>query len=243
MAFLDSYRELWRVSEKPGGERNFFDFLIYRRISTVLLMAIGSRRFSPNAITTLSVVFAALASLLFYHSNHYPVLLAGVVVMNISLILDTLDGQYSRYTGQQSEIGGWYDGVSDCLKYIFLFCGLCWGMYYHPYLETQWFSDALWILAAHSEWVLLMGMLIIANLFMTYYVHVSRYALSNNVDTVVNIAASNRNFHFGIESTLYTIFSVFLVFNQPYWLLIFLTLTLPVLWLYPMILVLKNSRR
>ena len=90
-------------------------------------------------------------------------LIAGVVVMNISLVLDTLDGQYSRLTNQQSEFGGWFDGISDCLKYIFNISVLSCGLYYHPHLDFQWFAGYLEILRLHKEFVLIMGVMIIGN--------------------------------------------------------------------------------
>ena len=105
---------------------------------------------------------------------------AGVVWMNFSLILDTLDGQYSRYTNQSSEFGGWYDGVSDCLKYILIFFGLCTGAYFNPYLETQYFAEQLALIYGDPAAVLLGGMWVVSNFFMIYYVHASRYCLSVN---------------------------------------------------------------
>ena len=120
MSFAQSYREILSKSEKPGGERNVFDHFIYRKLSTVILLPLRQYRFSPNIITSFSVISSATAAYFLFYSHQRLMLIAGVVVMNISLILDTLDGQYSRLTNQQSEFGGWFDGISDCLKYIFI---------------------------------------------------------------------------------------------------------------------------
>ena len=233
MGFFASYREIWQVTEKAGGERNIFDFLIYRRISTVILEILKPCNFSPKYITTLSVAFSFLAACALFFSYERVLLYLGVILMNVSLVLDTLDGQYARMTDKTSEFGGWYDGVSDCLKYIFLFCGICWGLYYNPYMELQWLPGYLDVFAREPALVLIFGMLIIANLFMIYYVHVSRYFLSKNTGTVVNLKSADRRFHFGIESTLYTGFTVFLLLGQTYWLLVVLVASLPILWILP----------
>ena len=243
MSFIQEYRSILSRSEKPGGERNVLDHLIYRKLSTVFLLVLRPYRFSPNIITSFSVISSIITAYFLFYSHQRSMLIAGVVVMNISLVLDTLDGQYSRLTKQQSEFGGWFDGISDCLKYIFIIGGLSCGLFYHPHLDSQWFAGNLEILRLHKEFVLIMGMMIIGNFFMTYYVHVSRYKLSINTGTVVKVKlrGSDRTYHFGIESTLYTIFTIFLLLNQPYWLLIILTITLPLLWVYPVYLTYKRQ--
>ncbi|MDH3375654.1 MAG: CDP-alcohol phosphatidyltransferase family protein [Gammaproteobacteria bacterium] len=242
MSFAQNYRVIRSKSEKPGGERNVLDYLIYRKLAAIVLMFLQHYRFSPNIITGLSIIFSIITAYFLFYSYQRPMLIAGVIAMNVSLILDTLDGQYSRLTDQQTEFGGWFDGISDCLKYIFIISGLSCGLYYFPYLESQWFAEYLDALGAHLEFVLIMGMVIIGNFFMIYYVHVSRYALSTNIGTVVKLRGTDRAYHFGIESTLYTVFTIVLLLNQSYWLLVLLVFSLPMLWLYPIYLIYKKQK-
>ena len=237
------YNDLWINSQKPGGEKNLLDYLIYRRLSTLLLLLIADRRFSPNHITTVSVLFSFLTGTLFAISSNYWVLLTAVFFMNLSLITDTLDGQYSRYTDQSSEFGAWYDTVSDCLKYIFIFIGLCIGSYRFPRIEEHVFSNVLAPFNTHPEYSLLAGLLVLGNIFMIYYIHGTRYKLKNNLERIIRAGSGEKQFHFGIESTLYTIFTVFLLFGQTIWLLIFLVFTLPILWIGPFFLVYQNYRK
>ena len=205
-------------------------------------MVIRDCQFSPNYITSFSILFSIFSGIFLYYSYSNLMLVFGIFFLNISLILDTLDGQYSRLTRQQSEFGGWYDGVSDCIKYIFLFLGLSLGIYYHPYQGSQLFPNLLAPIERNPELVLIMGMAIISNLFMIYYVHATRYGLSFNPGAVAKVEGKTQNYHFGIESTLYTLFTVFLVLKQGYWLLVFLTFTLPLLWIYPIFLVYKQHK-
>ena len=237
---VGSYRKTWEESQKPGGEQNFFDYFIYRRISTFLLLPLRETRFSPNWITSASILFSIFAGWTYFLATELAVLQLGVVFMILSLVLDTMDGQYSRLTGQQSDFGAWYDGVSDSLKYVILFLGLSCGAYYHLDLDTQWLLSTQW-LENRRELFLLAGMLIIGNLFMVYYVHVSRYALPFNPGKMVETGGSERRFHFGIESTLYTLFTLFLLVGQVVWLFGFLVVTLPALWILPMYRVYRHS--
>lgn len=246
MLFLRIYKQVWEESQKEGGERNIFDYYLYRRISTLFLIPIRHSKFSPNLITSLSVVFSCIAAFCFFYGDLSLITTLGIVAMNVSLILDTLDGQYSRYTHLSSEFGGWIDGVSDSLKYIVLFIGITCGAFYNPYVDQQWFDSALGFFSTSPETVLIFGMWIISNFFMIYYVHASRYNLTINPGTVTGlrgyVQGKERKFHFGIESSLYTMFTVFLLCDQTYWLLLLLGVLLPILWVYPIYLVYRRAK-
>jgi len=232
-SFINNYKKIWYASEKTGGERNFFDYFIYRRLSTLILMGIKELDFSPNVITSLSICFSIFAGLCFLYTMNGPVYYIGILLMMISLVFDTLDGQYARFKGKQSEFGGWYDAISDSFKYIVLFLCLSIGFYYHLDYESQWFINEILLFEKNREMILILGLFIISNFYMVYLIHTTRYKLTINPDTVVNISVGDKKYFFGIESTLYTIFAVFLLAEQVIWLFILLSFLLPFAWIYP----------
>lgn len=229
-----TYREIWYKSQKPGGERNFFDYFFYRRISTLLLCLIRDMDVSPDTITSISVLCSLLAGILFVIHEPAWLYYLAIVFMMLSLVTDTMDGQYARLKDKSSEFGAWYDTISDSLKYVILFISLSIGAYLNNSIDEQWLLNDCQLFRKHPGIILFGGLLIVSNFYMVYQIHNTRYHLSFNPGTMVNFSTSRSGYHFGIESTLYTLFLIFLLFNQVYWLFIFLICTLPFAWIFPL---------
>lgn len=82
---------------------------------------------TPNLVTTLRLVTAAIASACF--ATGAPGWLAiGGGVFILSMLLDRADGELARQTGQMSVIGYRYDLASDCLAGVLCFVGLGLGL-------------------------------------------------------------------------------------------------------------------
>lgn len=235
----NTYQDIWAISEKQGGEKNVFDFLVYRRVATALIVLMQDMKLTPNAITSASIIFSFIAGFFLFQSNSYVSVVIGVIFLNVSLICDTMDGQWARLKNMGSEFGAWYDSVSDCLKYVIISISLTLGAYYNLDVSSQWLIRDCAYIYNSPEFVFILGLLVIANFFMVYFIHGTRYRLSFNA---ARIAKVNGGFYFGIESTLYAVFTVFLLAYQIYWLLIVLAFGLPALWIYPFYLTYKNSQ-
>lgn len=69
---------------------------------------------TPNILTTISLLLAILAVILFY--NDYYVLSA--IIFFISYIFDCCDGHFARKYNKITKFGCYYDHFSDILKYI-----------------------------------------------------------------------------------------------------------------------------
>jgi CDP-diacylglycerol--glycerol-3-phosphate 3-phosphatidyltransferase/archaetidylinositol phosphate synthase len=87
---------------------------------------------SPNTVSALSLVFAALSGLLFYYSGLQPesgpllVLAAGLMVA-LNSLLDAMDGVMARYLGTSSPKGDFLDHVIDRYADSFIICGIFFG--------------------------------------------------------------------------------------------------------------------
>lgn len=241
-SLIKTYSEVWEKSQKNGGERNFFDYFIYRRISTLFLCFIKEYNFSPNLITTFSIIFSFISGILFILQTWGTLYYLAIVFMMMSLVADTMDGQYARLKGKSSEFGGWYDAISDSLKYVILFISLSIGSYLNNSITNQWLLGKYPLFTDYPEILLILGLLIISNFYLIYHIHGTRYQLSFNPGTMVNIFRGDSRYHFGIESTLYTLFLVFLLVQQVYWLFILLVIALPFAWIYPFYRTYKHYR-
>jgi CDP-diacylglycerol--glycerol-3-phosphate 3-phosphatidyltransferase len=93
----------------------------------------ASRGISPNLLSLLSLVFAALAGLLFGLSSksmsfNLFLLLAGVFVC-LNAVLDGLDGLVAREIGNASRKGDFLDHVVDRYSDVFIIGGIVFGGY------------------------------------------------------------------------------------------------------------------
>lgn len=72
--------------------------------------------FTPNQITTLSLIFGLLAILALWKKYYVAFLLLYI----ISYFFDCMDGTYARRYKMTSEIGDWYDHVKDVVVGILI---------------------------------------------------------------------------------------------------------------------------
>jgi len=95
-------------------------------------MAVGIAKMgiSPNTISIVSLLFAALAGILYYKSafNPFLVLVAGLLVA-LNSLLDAMDGLVARYLNASSARGDFLDHVIDRYSDVFIICGIFFGGY------------------------------------------------------------------------------------------------------------------
>jgi CDP-diacylglycerol--glycerol-3-phosphate 3-phosphatidyltransferase/archaetidylinositol phosphate synthase len=87
---------------------------------------------SPNAVSMLSLIFAALSGLLYYYSTNSPalVLAAGLLVV-LNSFFDAMDGPMARYLNIASAKGDFLDHVIDRYSDTFIICGIFFGGHVH----------------------------------------------------------------------------------------------------------------
>ncbi len=96
------------------------------------------RGFTPNQVTTVSMVMGVLAAAGFATGERWG-LVAGAVMLQIAFTTDCVDGQLARYTRQFSKFGAWLDSVFDRGKEYLAFAGLAIG--------ASRAGDPVWLLA------------------------------------------------------------------------------------------------
>lgn len=81
---------------------------------------------TPNQVTLASLLVAVGAAAAFGVGTPSALVL-GAVLLQVSFVLDCVDGQLARYTFSFSELGGWLDGVLDRVKEYVVYGGLAAG--------------------------------------------------------------------------------------------------------------------
>jgi hypothetical protein len=113
-AIADAYRR----TQKPKDI--FWNKYVARPAAAVLLVPLHKSSVTPNQITFASlVVFAAAVAILVAMPGHRGLVL-GVLVIELSYVLDCADGQLARLRGTSSPIGAHLDFLMDELKAFLL---------------------------------------------------------------------------------------------------------------------------
>lgn len=108
---MSEYKDGRKIEEKY---ENPLDIWIIRLAEQININLFRPLNFTPNMITTLSLIFG-LSSGWFLYSRLYTV---SSILFFISYILDCCDGNYARMFNMVTTFGDFYDHVSDVIKMI-----------------------------------------------------------------------------------------------------------------------------
>ncbi|WP_088290583.1 CDP-alcohol phosphatidyltransferase family protein [Kineosporia sp. A_224] len=92
-----------------------YSTFVVRRLSRRLTPVALRLGMSPNLVTSVSLVVGLLAAGLLTSPAVLPRVL-GAVLLQLSLVIDCVDGEIARYARRFTPLGAWLDGVSDRVK-------------------------------------------------------------------------------------------------------------------------------
>ena len=118
----------------------FFSVFFLRRVSKLLTWAAVKIGATPNQVTIASFAIGLYAAYLFAQGDTWS-LVGGAILLQVSIIVDCVDGEIARYTRKFSELGAWLDAITDRVKEYAVFLGLAYGAFVHN-------GQNLWVLAA-----------------------------------------------------------------------------------------------
>jgi hypothetical protein len=118
----------------------FFSVFFLRRVSKLLTWAAVKVGATPNQVTIASFAIGLYAAFLFAQGDTWS-LIGGAILLQVSIIVDCVDGEIARYTRKFSELGAWLDAITDRVKEYVVFLGLAYGAFVHN-------GQNLWVLAA-----------------------------------------------------------------------------------------------
>jgi phosphatidylglycerophosphate synthase len=118
----------------------FFSVLVLRRLSKPLTWLAVKIGVTPNQVTIASFAVGLLAAYFFAQGDTLS-LVVGALLLQLSIVVDCVDGELARYTRQFSELGAWLDAITDRVKEYVVFLGLAYGAFVQN-------GTNLWLLAA-----------------------------------------------------------------------------------------------
>jgi CTP:molybdopterin cytidylyltransferase MocA len=136
IATIDEDRVLLDSAVK--GSDGFFTTFFVSPYSKYIARWAARRGFTPNQVTTVSVLIGLVAAIAFATGERWG-LVAGAVLLQLAFTTDCVDGQLARYTRTFSKLGAWLDSVFDRTKEYLAFAGLAIG--------ASAMDDPVWLLA------------------------------------------------------------------------------------------------
>jgi hypothetical protein len=118
----------------------FFSVFVLRRFSKLLTWMAVKIGATPNQVTLASFAIGLYTAFLFAQGDTWS-LIWGAVLLQVSIIVDCVDGEIARYTRKFSKLGAWLDAITDRVKEYAVFLGLAYGAFAQN-------GQNLWVLAA-----------------------------------------------------------------------------------------------
>lgn len=134
---LDSHRvRLERVARPDDG---FYSTFVVRKLSRRVTGVAVRTGLTPNAITMIALA-VALAAAAAFATGEKRGLILGAILLQVSLVIDCVDGEVARYTRSFSALGAWLDLTTDRIKEYAAYAALAIG--------ASRAGDDAWTLAA-----------------------------------------------------------------------------------------------
>jgi phosphatidylglycerophosphate synthase len=132
----------------------FYMALVLRPASILITLVIGDWKWvTPNLVTLFATVLRLAGAAMFLVDDR-AWLVGGALVLQLGAIFDMVDGTLARYRGTSSNLGYFYDTVSDAISWFAILGTLGW-------LAYQRSGDAMFLLVASAG-----GYALMVNVFM-----------------------------------------------------------------------------
>ena len=104
----------------------FFSVFFLRKFSKLFTWAAVRLKMTPNQVTLISFAVGLYSAYQFSQGTFWSIF-AGAVLLQLSIIIDCVDGELARYTRQFSQLGAWLDAITDRIKEYLVFFALAYG--------------------------------------------------------------------------------------------------------------------
>jgi hypothetical protein len=115
-----------RLKMANRANDGFYSVFFLRKFSKLLTWLAVRVNATPNQVTLISFAIGLYSAICFTKGTFSQTLL-GAVLLQLSIIVDCVDGELARYTRKFSKLGAWLDAVTDRVKEYMVFLGLAIG--------------------------------------------------------------------------------------------------------------------
>lgn len=120
------FNRLWETKNK--NDEWWSSFVTSPLAILINCIVVEWKFLTPNRITSLSFLVSLSAAFLII-TGGYPAFVLAAILINLSHVLDCMDGQMAQYRGTSSSFGSYYDKVTDQLKVFLFFAAVAYAAY------------------------------------------------------------------------------------------------------------------
>lgn len=120
------FQQLWATKNK--NDEWWSSFVTSPLAILVNYVVVDFKWLTPNLITLFSLI-TALAASGFIVLGGTSNFIAAAILINVSHILDCMDGQMAKYRGVSSRFGNYFDKVTDQIQIFFWFSAIAYAAY------------------------------------------------------------------------------------------------------------------
>jgi len=119
-------RALWASLASPldGAVDRYFN----RPVGRILSKQLVHTAVTPNQVSVVSVLLGLFSAWLFARGA-YATTVLGAIVLQVSAIFDTVDGDVARVMFKESTLGKWLDIIGDQVVHIAVFAAIGFGLF------------------------------------------------------------------------------------------------------------------
>ena len=104
----------------------FYSVFFLRKISKLFTWLAVRLKMTPNQVTLISFAVGLFSAFEFSKGTFWAIF-TGAILLQLSIIIDCVDGELARYTRQFSQLGAWLDAITDRIKEYLVFYALAYG--------------------------------------------------------------------------------------------------------------------
>jgi hypothetical protein len=124
IALLNDARLRLKLANRAND--GFFSVFFLRKFSKLFTWAAVRLKMTPNQVTLISFAVGLYSAYQFSRGSFWSIF-AGAFLLQLSIIIDCVDGELARYTRQFSQLGAWLDAITDRIKEYLVFFALAYG--------------------------------------------------------------------------------------------------------------------
>jgi phosphatidylglycerophosphate synthase len=95
--------------------------ITYRKVSEPIAIILSKTSITPNQVSSMSILTSIITGI-FFSLGEWSYLIIGYLFLQLTIILDHVDGNLARYTGTSNALGIWIDNISNKFhKFSFIF--------------------------------------------------------------------------------------------------------------------------
>lgn len=117
-------RKAMTPEKRVNAKKDIFAFYIGRPLSYVLTIPFLQFNVKPNTVSFLSILPSIMGFLILSFWGNEEGRWIGWLCFFLWNLLDGVDGNIARYTGQTSKLGGLWDATSGYFANVLLFCSM-----------------------------------------------------------------------------------------------------------------------